>query len=95
MIKSSKPQYNDDDLDFESRIVSSEFIGEDGAEGGDNENALRPKSLSEYVGLEVDAEILNSPIYQALDSLIESVKDGATGFIASIVGDGYNDAAAS
>ncbi len=51
--------------------------------------------LSEYVGLEVDAETLNSPIYQALDSVIETVKNGATGFIASIVGDGYNDTAAS
>ena len=51
--------------------------------------------LSEYVGLEVDAETMNSPIYQALDSVIGRVKDGATGFIAGIVGDGYNDAAAS
>jgi len=59
LIKSSKPQYNDDDFDFESRIVSSEFIGEDGAEGGDNENALRPKTLSEYVGQEKVKEKLN------------------------------------
>ena len=51
--------------------------------------------LSEYVGLEVDAETLNSPIYQTLDSLIVNVKNGATGFIAGIVGDGYNDVAAS
>ncbi len=51
--------------------------------------------LSEYVGLEVDPEVLNSPIYRALDSFIESVKNGATGFIASVVGDGYNDRAAS
>ncbi len=51
--------------------------------------------LSEYVGLEVDPAVLNSPIYRALDSFIESVKNGATGFIASVVGDGYNDTAAS
>ncbi len=52
MIKSSRPQYDDEEFDFESRIVSSEFIGEDGAEGQDNENALRPKTLEEYVGQE-------------------------------------------
>ena len=51
--------------------------------------------LSTYVGLDVDHEVLNSPIYRALDSFIETVKNGATGFIASVVGDGYNDAAAS
>ena len=51
--------------------------------------------LSEYVGLEVDEKTLNSPIYVALDSFIEKVKNGATDFIAKIVGDGYNDAAAS
>ena len=51
--------------------------------------------LSEYVGLEVDPEVLSSPVYQALDGFIETVKNGATGFIATIVGDGYNDAAAS
>ena len=51
--------------------------------------------LSEYVGLEVDPEVLNSPIYKTLDSFIESVKNSATGFIEAIVRDGYNDAAAS
>lgn len=51
--------------------------------------------LSEYVGLEVDPEVLNSPIYRILDSFIVSVKEGATGFIATIVGDGYDDTAAS
>ena len=51
--------------------------------------------LSEYVGLEVDSDVLSSPIYQAIDSLIVSVKNSATGFIASIVGNGYNDTAAS
>ena len=51
--------------------------------------------LSEYVGLEVDAKTLNTPIYVALDGAIERVKTGATGFIAGIVGDGYNDVAAS
>ena len=48
-----------------------------------------------YVGGEVDLESINTPIYKALDSFIVTVKDGATGFIAAIVGDGYNDAAAS
>lgn len=51
--------------------------------------------LSEYVGLEVDADVLNSTVYKTLDSFIETVKNGATGFIAKIVGDGYNDDAAS
>ena len=46
--------------------------------------------LAEYVGLEADPETLNSPIYIMLDSAIESVKNSATGFIASIVGDAYN-----
>ena len=49
--------------------------------------------LSEYVGLEVDQETLNSPIYQALDSAIRSVKDSAVGFIGGIVGDGFNEKA--
>ena len=49
--------------------------------------------LSEYVGLEVDAESLSSPIYQALDSAIRSVKDGAVGFIGNMVGDGFNEKA--
>ncbi len=49
--------------------------------------------LSAYVGLEVDAETLNSPIYQALDGFIETIKNSATGFIAGLVGDGYNRAA--
>ena len=49
--------------------------------------------LSEYVGLEVDVESLNSPIYQAIDSAIRSVKDGAVGFIGSVVGDGFNEKA--
>ncbi len=46
--------------------------------------------LSEYVGLTVDPETLNSPIYIALDGAIESVKTAATGFISGIVGDSYN-----
>ena len=49
--------------------------------------------LSAYVGLEVDPEVLKSPIYVALDSLIETVKNGATGVISAIVGDGYNPVA--
>ncbi len=49
--------------------------------------------LSVYVGLEVDPETLNSPIYQALDSIIEKVKNGATDFIETVVGDAYNPVA--
>ena len=49
--------------------------------------------LSEYVGLEVDAETLNSPIYQALDSAIRALKDGAVGFVGTLVGDGFNEKA--
>ena len=51
--------------------------------------------LSEYVGLEVDESVLSSPIYQALDGAIVSVKNSAVGFIGSIVGDGLNETAAS
>ena len=49
--------------------------------------------LTEYVGLKVDAESLQSPIYQALDKLIVSLKDGAVDFIGSMVGDGFNETA--
>ncbi len=49
--------------------------------------------LAEYVGLGADAETLNSPIYQAMDSAIRAVKDSAVGFIGSIVGDGFNEKA--
>ena len=49
--------------------------------------------LTEYVGLELDMETVNSPIYQALDGLIEKVKNGATGFISGLVGDAYNPVA--
>ena len=49
--------------------------------------------LSEYVGLPLDTETLNSPIYQAMDSAIRAVKDSAVGFIGSIVGDGFNEKA--
>lgn len=51
--------------------------------------------LTAYVGLEIDAETVNSPIYQALDSFIETVKNGTTGFAERLIGDGYNDTAAS
>ncbi len=47
--------------------------------------------LTEYVGLQVDPEVLSSPIYQALDKAIVSVKDAAVGFIGNIVGDGFNE----
>ncbi len=49
--------------------------------------------LTEYVGLEVDAESLSSPIYQALDGAIVSLKDGAVDLIGSMVGDGFNPTA--
>jgi len=49
--------------------------------------------LTEYVGLKVDAESLQSPIYQALDKLIVSLKDGAVDLIGSMVGDGFNETA--
>jgi ATP-binding cassette subfamily B protein len=51
--------------------------------------------LSEYVGLAVDTETMSSPVYIALDSAIEAVKNAATGLISAVVGDGYNDTAAS
>ena len=51
--------------------------------------------LTEYVGLKVDPEVLSSPIYQALDKAILSVKDSAVGFIGNFVGDGFNEKAAA
>ena len=51
--------------------------------------------LTEYVGLKVDPETLSSPIYQALDKAIVSVKNGAVDFIGNIVGDGFNETATS
>ncbi len=50
--------------------------------------------LSQYVGLEVDAATLNSPLYKALDSVIEYVKNAASGLISAIVGEGYDPVAA-
>ena len=49
--------------------------------------------LTEYVGLQVDTETLSSPIYQALDSAIVSLKENAVGFIGALVGDGFNETA--
>ena len=49
--------------------------------------------LTEYVGLKVDADSLSSPIYQALDGAIVSLKDGAVDLIGSMVGDGFNETA--
>ena len=51
--------------------------------------------LSAYVGLEVDTESLGGPIYKVLDSAIESVRSGAMSFISLVVGDGFNERAAS
>ncbi len=42
----------------------------------------------------VDQETLNTPLYRALDSIICTVRDSATGFISKLVGDSYNAAAA-
>lgn len=50
--------------------------------------------LSEYVGLEPDAGTLSSPIYQALDSAIRAVKDGAVGLLERVVGNVNERAAA-
>ena len=51
--------------------------------------------LTEYVGLEIDSETVSSPIYQGIDSLIETVKVWTTSIVANLVGDSYNDTAAS
>lgn len=48
MIKSSKNQSEEQDFDFESRIISAREADED----RDNEISLRPKTLNEYVGQE-------------------------------------------
>lgn len=47
---------NEDEFDYESRIVSSSYNGEDDAE---TEFSLRPKTLSEYVGQEKTKENLS------------------------------------
>ncbi len=49
--------------------------------------------LTTYVGLTVDPETISSPIYQAMDSMIEWLKDGATSLISTLVGDAYNPVA--
>ena len=45
---------DENEFDFESRIVSADFSEED----ADNENALRPRSLDEYTGQEKSKEVL-------------------------------------
>ncbi len=50
--------------------------------------------LSEYVGLPVSAEAIDTPIYRALDGAICAVRDRATGFVSALVGDAYHAAAA-
>ncbi len=50
--------------------------------------------LSEYVGVEVSQESLDTPIYKAMDSVIVTVKNSATGFISTLVGDSYDPVAA-
>ncbi len=49
--------------------------------------------LSEYVGLTVDEKATSGFIYKTLDSLIESLKNGATSLVSSIVGNAYNEKA--
>ena len=44
----------DAEFDFENRIVSADYTGED----SENENTLRPRSLEEYVGQSKSKEIL-------------------------------------
>lgn len=46
--------------------------------------------LTEYAGLQVDPESIQSPIYKAMDSLILSFKDGMSGVISALIGDAYN-----
>ncbi len=46
--------------------------------------------LSEYVGLPVSGDSLNTPIYRALDGAICAVRDATTNLISRLVGDGYN-----
>lgn len=47
MIKSTRtPDFEENDFDFESRIISSRELTED----GDSEVTLRPKTLAEYIG---------------------------------------------
>lgn len=50
--------------------------------------------LSLYVGAEVDAETLSSPVYQIIDSLIEAVRTAALGIITPIAGSGVSETAA-
>ena len=40
--------FNDEEFDFENRIVSTSFSAED----SDTETSLRPKSLDDYIGQE-------------------------------------------
>ena len=49
--------------------------------------------LTEYAGMEVDPKTTSSPIYKAIDTLIVNLKDGASGFIGGIVGEGMNETA--
>ncbi len=49
MIKSTRsPDFEENDFDFESRILSSRELTED----GDTDVSLRPKTLAEYIGQE-------------------------------------------
>lgn len=49
--------------------------------------------LTEYAGLEIDPGTVSSPIYRAMDKLIVSIKDGVSGVIKAIGGEGVNVAA--
>ena len=50
--------------------------------------------LSMFVGLEFEQETLSTPIYIALDAMIETVKGWATGILSAIVGDSFSGGAA-
>lgn len=50
--------------------------------------------LSMYVGLEFDQSTLSTPIYIALDTMIETVKGWAMGLLTALVGDGFSSGAA-
>ena len=50
--------------------------------------------LSMFVGLEFDQSTLSTPIYIALDTMIETVKGWSSGLLTSVVGDSFSGAAA-
>jgi Holliday junction DNA helicase RuvB len=49
---------SDNDFDFENRLMTSSVSPEDGENGTDSENSLRPKQLGDYIGQEKAKENL-------------------------------------